>query len=471
MIVVNRKTTKISLFIVIALMLCTIFSKTYVFSYISIFLWIICMLRIVMKYKIVLIKYFSFIFLANLSVFSVAICEFVQNLYLKELDSYSEFYGSLPLCVLTNYVFFLVLIYKEIEKPTLKDLSIKKERNVNIKKFLSNLRVITCFIFILYLVIFIKIAPYPAFLLNVDRMFYSANYAPGGIYRIIDHQAVLLVTFPILLFVKSEHSIKDKFLAILTITLYCLYFLWNGNKFGPFFTLFSLFLVFYSQQIVGLNKKIVRKIIFISLIAIITLLFVAVIIQTSISNIDAFSYLSQRLAQQGQLWWKTFGISTSMHPKEFINEIIAIIHGKVSTNECVGANYGIYKIMYLCAPKSLIDYKLSYGARYTQAGYACAYYYFGIFGAIFYSIFTALLVNKLVSSLLKSNLNGDYIKVLLLMRLYINANTAISMFLYYELLDLVSIISYCYLLMFFGKKLIFRKERLNKKIYENCNSK
>ena len=113
----------------------------------------------------------------------------------------------------------------------------------------------------------------------------------------------------------------------------------------------------------------------------------------------------------------------------------------------VGANHGIYKIMYYCAPSTVVDNKLLGGSRYSEAGFAAAYYYLGSIGAIIFSVVMGVIIGTLQNRLIKDIVNERYFRAMLLLRLYLSAQTGLSMFLFMNFGDIISIFSYLILII------------------------
>ena len=102
--------------------------------------------------------------------------------------------------------------------------------------------------------------------------------------------------------------------------------------------------------------------------------------------------------------------------------------------------------MYLCDPEEVVTNKLVSGSRYSEAGYAVMYYYFGVLGVIFYSILIGLVFSGIMKALINALQTEDYIKAMIYMRFFMLIRAAFSMFTFGEFLDIISILSYAYLI-------------------------
>lgn len=436
----------------IILAICCLFSRFPFFDLVAFAVWIAYMGYLVLRHSKEVVRYLYFIFITNAVILSVFICDFFQGYYLNELDTYTGYVGALPILIIGEMLFSFILINdNEVYNNNL--ISNKSEG-----KGIKILRVFNFFVLVLCLYLFLNIITKPAFLLGIDRTTYAALITPkNALYSAISGQINVLISIPILLLLYDK---KYKIYPLISIFLYGLYYIWNGNKFGPFLSLACLFFMLYTSDYSNINKRKIKKFLKYGLGFIIIAIVSAVFIQSYLSGLKSDDYFIRRLAQQGQLWWKTYDISLNAHPEEFLNEINSIFSDKKAISDYVGSNTGIYKIMYLCGPKSLVDHRLTTGSRYTEGGFACAYYYFGIVGVVLFAFFNGIVVKKIVKSIFSSAGNQDYIKFILLIRLYLRYNAFISMFTLAELFDAGCIITYVYLILMYNKQFVIEKGKL-----------
>lgn len=449
---------------IILLLFCVILHKYPVFSIIAASLWIGHIFALLKNNKTFALRYIYYIYSTCAVVFSVLLCEFINGYYLTEINSHSHYVGSLPLLVLGLYVFLICLENIKVEKTKIVPIisyknynrtNGKNERQLKAIRLLHKLNII---VLVLLLYLFLSIISKPAFLYNTDRTFYFIYYAPRNkLFTFLNGQTSVMVAIPLLLLILDR---SKRFLPTASIIVYSLFQLWVGNKFTPFISVASIFFMLYTSDVTGVNEKKIKKILKIGVLFMATAVVLAVIIQSQLSGLNRQNYAVTRTMQQGQLWWKTYDITKEIHPEEFINEIENIFSGRVSISDYVDSNVGIYKIMYLCGPKSLIDHRLSTGSRYTEGGYACAYVYFGTVGVILFAIFNAFIVAHIVKGIFKSVENYDYIRFIILVRILLRFNAFMSMFTLAEMLDLECIISYIYLILLYNKKISIGKKGL-----------
>ena len=426
------------------LLICVLMSSYALFSYIALALIIAFLLYVLVYKKTFFIKYLAYFFSGATAIAGTAIIELGPTISLVELGTSSRFVGSLPLLVLGYWLLFVFLLHYDISKGSdLHDVDIAFS-----KQSLKTLNRITALVLVLFGILFSRIATHPAFLLGLNRFQYASEYATAGtIITIFTSIAPYLLIFPILSLMYG-----NKYLGAITVLLYALYYIWLGNKFGPFFSLMCIFLLVYYKRILSLGKMYLKRIIAVAAILFVLLIILSGFFATLNGSYSRGDYFLQRGAQQGQLWWSTYDISDETHPGEFHNEIESITLGKNSVAENVGSQYGIYKIMYLCAPKTMVDFKLSTGARYTEAGFASVYYYFGPLGVVLFSIICGLVFSATLNSFIKALNHKDYIRAMIMLRFFMLQRGALSMFVFLDFFDALSIASYIYLLLFFGKK-------------------
>ena len=112
--VAERDTTRSSLFAEtaitgIVLVLSTIMAEYLLASYASLIAVAAFFVALVLKRGEFFVKYFAFVFAIGANILGCAIIE-TQEISLPELDTFSSFAGSLPLLILSRWVFVVVLL-------------------------------------------------------------------------------------------------------------------------------------------------------------------------------------------------------------------------------------------------------------------------------------------------------------------------------------------------------------------------
>lgn len=430
----------------ICLLLCCFLSRNRASGVFALLIFVLHATAIALNRPRIAFKYLYFYFMMIANVLGCFLCEF-GDFYLVELSTYAHYVGALPLLVLSQLTFFTFIFELEIkiEKRERRRLTDNKNKTSFNDKTLF---IINVFVFILYMVIFVHILPFSALKINVDRMEFANLGYNSGIWGFLSKWAQFFVPIPIACIAYTKKRNYKVFGAI-TLGVYCAYYLWTGNKFGPFFSLFCVFcmLVFSKYEI---KENLLKRSLIIVIGLIIVLILAAAFIFTKFQNqgINIGSYIQNRLAQQGQLFWRTFEITNGeTHISEFGNEIRGTFARTNSAEELIDAKYGIYNIMYLCAPKWKIDSFILYGSRYTEAGYASAFYYFGLIGCILFAAVIAYVIVQITNMIVNSVRSSQLLGMILTIRMFYILCTAWQMFLFGDLFTGTSIITYIWLII------------------------
>lgn len=440
----------------ICLIICCFFSDYKIASYVSFAIYIAYIVVIILNSPRVIFKYLYFFFMMVANVLGCFICEF-GDLYLIEIETNTHYVGALPVLVLAQLVFF-TCIYERETKTGNKSLLFYSRSRINER----TLFFLNCFVFILYGLLFVHILPYSALNMNVDRMTFASMEYNGGIWNYLSKWTQFFIVIPIGCIVYTKNKGYKAF-GIITLFVYCLYYLWIGNKFGPFFSLFCVFCMLMFSRL-DIKEKTIKRVFLIVIAAMLAFVFAAAYIFTNYQSkgTDIIYYLQKRLAEQGQLFWKTYEASAGKyHISEISTEISGQLHSANNAEELLGAKYGIYNIMYLCAPKQRVDGVILYGSRYTEAGYASAYYYFGIIGCILFAMIVARLIVLVTNAVATSTRNNNLLGMFFMIRMFFIICTAWQMFLFRDFITGTSIITYIWLCFFTGeKKIIIKNGRL-----------
>jgi len=377
-----------------------------------------------------------------------AMCELMPQ-YLPELVCDSYFVGSLPLLAFSRiFMMALLVVYETHGLKSEREMGDDSPQVRSRRDGDRILLVINALIALISLSLFMKVVRYPSFVLGWDRF----RYAKEGIISGVWSKAVSWMGFFIIIPLASlSRRGPIRAFSVVAIASYLLYYFWTGSKFGAFFGVVCLVLMAsYSFLASRANRR--PMLLASALLASMVLLVgFSVFAKGLISGSDPLESLVQRGSQQGQLWWATYAVvDGTSHPQEFQAELDAL-DADASISENVGANYGIYKIMYLTAPKTTIDNKLSSGSRYTEGGYPAAYYYFGAWGVIGFSVVMALLMGTIDGFLIKCVRRGWWIEAVLLVRIHGFAYGALSMFTFQNFFTRTSILTY---VLFFGLALV-----------------
>lgn len=240
----------------------------------------------------IVINYFPFWFAVYANVAGCAVVEFTQ-MYLSELRVDANYIGSLPLLVFSRWLFLAGIIFLD---SRMRFNSFDENRD----SFVDWIRIATAGVLVLCAVAVLRVmTTTPAFVLGVDRFEYAELYK-GVIPGFVANALPYLMIIPLV-------SIKGqkKALGIACIALYLVFLVWIGVKFGALFTLLCFALLVFSREIMSLGKRAFRKMLILAFVAMLVLVGFAAYSQSSISSKTSTDYLLSRVAQQGQLWWKT----------------------------------------------------------------------------------------------------------------------------------------------------------------------
>lgn len=435
--------------------ICCLLSEIEISSYISIALLVYLGFSIYRIRPVFYVKYLAFVFPAIAAIIGVSVIE-SSHTYLKELRDTSGFAGSLPLIVLSYSILLLVMFLYDLRHDKNSNLLKNNKIQDYHEEYPRYMILLTYLTLAIYAVFWARVITRPAFLLGLNRFAYSrtSSLNMSGIWGILNGQLPLLLFFPLMSILKGYKKV-----GIAAILVYCLYSLWVGNKFGSFFTVLCVFLIIIYPRLSQASIKRVQKYARIAIIALAIIIILSMVIQSHL-DVDSSDYLLFRTSGQGQLWWavykKTDGL---MHAEEIGDEIKGLFSGKNSIASNVGSNYGIYKMMYYCAPASVVNGKLAGGSRYTEAGFAAAYYYMGFTGCVLFATIMALLVSSILTELIKMIRAGRYFRALLLLRLFLISRTSLSMFLFNSFFDWISISSYVILIISHRRLLQIKTKR------------
>lgn len=365
------------------LLLCSVLRCGVIVSVAAVAVFCVLIFYIVWEYFDFLLKYLPFIFGIVSNVLAVAVCEF-ERTYLSELQCYSDFEGSLPLIAFSRSLCLLILLLLELRRGRT-DCGFRREWKLG--KAAKTLLGISCFVvMVIAFALLAKVLNQPSFLYGYDRFQYAAMLT--GIWALMAAYMPYLIVIPI---IGIRFGYKKT--GAVTTAIYCLFLFWIGTKFSTFFTLLCYFLLAFNDKFVNVSNTKKRKMIG-AVLAALALMIGLSVFAYSASGHSSEGFLESRLAQQGQLWWKTYSLvdgSAHIDNAQLAVEADAFFKDK-SIADSVGSRNGIYGVMYLCAPSDLVSMRISLGSRYTEAGYAMAYILFGNIGPVLFAALMACLI-------------------------------------------------------------------------------
>lgn len=349
-------------------------------------------------YPLNMLKFAYMYFSVVGNVLGVYICE-TSGVYLKELGLFAGYAGSFPLIVAIQmtYLFVLLLLDSDnSEKETIKSgLPINRDFINLIMNIALGIMLACC----------VYACANPFYELGVDRFEY-ANLGPTeGLVSKIESLMVFLLPVASAAFFAGSKVRASLFLLMYALTGYMI-----GNKFGIFLMILYVFILSCYPVFKRFGIRRVRRVLG-SLILMVVLLVGLVFAHNSILYGNDLSknltYFNQRIAQQGQLWWKSYDLSVNQssdfaeEPVDFITELAP---WAFENTEPIDGRHGIYKIMKeTVADDLLFSNKILGKSTYAYSSQATIYKYFGFSGSVILSALLAViqvfLTNKLISAI------------------------------------------------------------------------
>lgn len=337
----------------------------------------------------------------------------VENypIYFKNLLETSYRTGSLPVLINFYMIYFgtIFIMEKNTRYKNPQDVTQTIDHNYikYIKKLYSKkkIRIITNILLIIIILVLFKKRNVGFYSMNgIDRFDYAAltfSWFDTKFYTYI----TWLLPIPLLAL-----KLGMKVRGFGFMTLYCFFMIWVGDKFGSLFIGFYIFtLVIWATQ--KIDKKKFYQIMLLCFI-IVSLLMVFISFQVKYqwgSWSDIPTYFAHRLTGgQSDLWWKIYAErdNLTLNFNEFCrDELSALLY--VPQN-VVDYNFGIYKMMRVTAPASVVSAYLNRGIRFAASTQATLFYYFGHLGLYIGGFILALIgywiINKSIHSYCQNNI-------------------------------------------------------------------
>lgn len=409
--------------IFLLLLTCHIFRNEFNTSHIALFV-------IVSYFALTCVRNF-FYFLKYLFLFAwsvhcltgIYICENF-NFYMNEMFCESGYAGSLPLACIFFEFFFFILFHAD--KHFQKKIKWSDTEHFNWGSVTSCSRnMILMFLILCFIVnflLFLSVIKRPAFLLGIDRFDYAAFYLSAFLKNIFDNLQFVFFTMIAMYATLSPIKFVPRIVYIFLFSIpFFLFAIWTGNKFGIFFdficyAIIPICAIFQNSDQLKLEnqrKKFISSLLFCFCI-IIPFLSLTLYLQFKNSSSSFDLSIRDRIAQQGQLWWKIFQqeYDKSNHLNELKDEffpvrdaILTNFFGKdLRKRERSGIfldtehPYGVYKLMQMTIPNAHYYSRLNGDSGYSSQGFELPFYYFKSVGTIlclvFFAFIIALLVNQ-----------------------------------------------------------------------------
>ena len=397
-------------YLIILLMILTCIFKLEILAFILMAIYILDYIND----KEFMIKYAYVIFLICSNIGGVLAIELSKSsFYLYEIAQMTYQSGALGPIILAQMI-------------TLEGIKIferKYGKKVKCNKFCftgKSIKYICIGIIFIISIMLLKVINKPFFMFGYDRFAYQKDILSSIEIKIGNMLLWLSPLFYIL--IKN----KNKKLGILGIILFNFYFFWIGHKFSLFFMGFQLGFIVLVDNIDYINlKKYFTKLIKIFVVMIVAVSFQSIVVQgrSFSENID---YFKVRLAQQGQLWWGVYKEDNyhNLHLDEAKKE--AELFFTLKEDEKLKYNLGMFKVMRLVAPNSIVDAKINQGSRYAYSTQASILYYFNYPILIVFNLFLGIGLAYITNLFIKYINEKNVIGVILLAKLWVTYTRMLS---------------------------------------------
>lgn len=370
---------------------------------------------LVIKKPLFVVKYFYIVFMISTNVFGVYAIE-TASFYLPELGLTSHYAGSFPLIVAYHFFFLVGLcIFDRTNSRRGETVRLPKGKEKWVNAFLV--------FSIVLLILFVSIAlTNPFFDNGADRFSYAQGTLLQRALGTFSGYAVYLVPLAVLGF---QIGFKAKALGV--IGLCALLGFLTGNKFGIFLLLAYTFVL----GLYPLIKKMSRNRLMQSVFGIcaLVIIFLSITFMHNALNygysLDKnLEYLNQRLAQQGELWWRTYDLENAATSKDHFDEIDDELAAWFNTDaDPSSGSYGIYKTMLIDIPYPSMFYeKIETGSRYAYSTPSSIYYYFGPIGMMVFAVVVAFFYSMVVNAVIKAMSQGKVLRSIILIKFLILSN-------------------------------------------------
>lgn len=345
-----------------------------------------------------LIRYFYILFIQATNLIGVFIIE-NSDIWLPELAVFSTDKNSLfPLAVI-HWLFFHLLYFFDILLADAEPQRII--RQMKEEKVASELILVVFFIVVTILLN--RGLMHPAFSFGFDRFQYAKVYLAGRWDTLFTVMNYLIPVCAVMLL--SEHRGFTAAVLVLLVGMLLLF----GYKFGAFLDILYLLSPILIIKI-GKNYKTIFRIITGLILVLVLVVFGHNSLTYGKSLSSNFTYLLQRTAQQGQLWWALYDQEPedTLHVDELGDETKVFFTNDLSIK--TQYDYGIYKIMRIVTPSDLFENKINNGSRYAASTSATVFYYFKYYGFLIYLPLTAFVFAYIVNRYYRHVMAGDCIE-------------------------------------------------------------
>lgn len=445
----RRKELYINSIAFILLMSCLLFSQMPIFDFVAILVFTIWIYRLFRLRNGFFWKYIFIFYSAVGCLSGVIVCEY-SSIYLRELSAFSGRNRSIPPIIL--YFFLLILCTIAFDKRH----SRKNNNNVHYNWKFNSISITSIILkYILYIIfalncfLFLMVMRRPFFIYGIDRFDYISDYLPSVVRRAQWYPIYLAPLAIMAIKKKYSLSVKKQIISLFLIySPFVLYSFWTGNKFGTIWMLFySLVVPAMDYVDYGMNaiRNNTKKALFIA-VSFLTVIIAYYVIQDGGFDKALISF-SERVAMQGQLWWRTYGANSNqgLHLTAFFDELGAIWKSIVSRGD--QREYGVYRLMQLYAPSSLVSAYLSRGVRFSARGIELPYYFFKEISLFVIPIVNGYIYSFVTNLYVSRTRTGCFVEAIIGCRLLSMIMSAVGQGDYFALFSVETVIWYILLII------------------------
>lgn len=388
-----------------------------VMTYLSLLGLIVTLICLAFCKPLFCIKY-SYVLFLIMGHLTGVFCVETQTFFLPELSIMSHFAGSLPLLTLYYEVLIAALVVFD-RRPSV-GIGVLQGKA-------ANWAILAVMLFVAVEVIFILLAlSNPFYATGADRFAYSQGGFVSSLMGKVSGYLYYGMPIACVVFQCGKRRI-----ACVYVVLACIYGFLVGNKFGLFLMILYLALLGFYRLMQNASEKAVLKGLGIFAIAVVGILGISFLHNTlnyGYSIADNQSFLNERMAQEGQIWWRIYDLekdNPGAHFSELPDEIDSWF---CSENTPTAGTYGIYKLMYMACPfYTQIAEKISTGSRYTESTAADLFIYLGPVGMIAFAVAFAWFYQRIIRAYIESSSKALVIESILLLKLFTIANQVLTM--------------------------------------------
>lgn len=376
-----------------------------------------------------IIRYIMLFFMALGNLIGVLICEH-SSLWLIEIGARAGLQGSFPL-LLAGWTIFIFVVWM-LDRKFHPNVDVLDKNFIKIKfgKYSIDLfQILIVFTFLFAITSFANVASNPAFLEHIDRFVYRERYITRPL-EVMTNSIYAMLPILLMMIVKRIHN-SWHWLIYGTFLFYCTYLFFVGEKFGGFWYVIVDICIILSLYARKLPTETVRGWLW-KLTKMFCILLLVVVVHFkltySIGAVDFVqNYLPQRIAQQGQLWWRTYALdkNNSIRIDEIGNETRTFF--QVNNKYEKEYKHGIYKIMRFTTPDDIFQRKIISGSRYSSSTFASMFYYFKRAGVIIWAIIGGCLFWGIMYLLMYAVSHLYILETFLAAKLLVNCYPVIAM--------------------------------------------